>query len=126
MERARRAGLLLRVEGGLRFVPAAVAVHIAPPPRITPVPGAPPELLGIAQGAGVVVPVLGVGPLRAEMLVCTWGGQLVGVVGGRVVQSGAFEVVPDRPDTVEYRGERAPPLDLSALCARVHANRRIS
>ncbi len=121
MERGRRGGLLLRVDGALSFVPSSVAMHVAPAPRVTPVPSAPPELLGLAFHAGVILPVMAVGAARREMVVCQYAGELVGLVGGEVVKSGWFEVVADRPDAVEHAGERALPLDLAALCARVQA-----
>jgi hypothetical protein len=117
----KRGGLLLRVGDQLSFVAAATAVHVAPPPRITPIPGAPPDLLGIALYAGAIVPVLAIGPERGEMVVCQHSGELVGIVGGRVVKTGSFDVVPDRPELVEYRGERASALELASLWAQVQA-----
>jgi hypothetical protein len=52
----RTGGIVVRVDGALRFLPAAVALRVAPPPRVTPVPGAPSELLGITIHEGVIVP----------------------------------------------------------------------
>jgi hypothetical protein len=117
----RRGGLVLRVGEALWFVPASMAVHVAPTPRITPIPGAPDDLLGIALHQGAIVPVLAIGAERAEMVVCQHSGELVGVVGGRVVRSGSFDVVPDRPELVQFEGQQAPPLELAALYARVQA-----
>jgi hypothetical protein len=124
MRSTRRGGVLIRAEAQLYFVPASVAVRIAPPPRVTPVPGAPPGLLGIALHAGSVVPVMTIGPERAEMVVCLEAGELVGVVGGRVVRTGTFDVVTHRPEVVEHEGEQALPLDVHALCAAVHPGAR--
>jgi chemotaxis signal transduction protein len=121
MDRGRRGGLLLRVDGALSFVPSSVALHVAPSPRVTPMPGAPPELLGIAFHAGVIVPVLAIGAARGEMIVCQHGGELVGIVGAEIVKTGWFDVAAERPDAVEYAGETALPLDLPAICARVQA-----
>jgi hypothetical protein len=117
----RRGGLVLRVGEALWFVPASTAVHVAPPPRITPIPDAPDDLLGIALHQGAIVPVLAIGAERAEMVVCLHSGELVGVVGGRVVRTGSFDVVPDRPELVRFEGEEARPLELAALYARVQA-----
>jgi hypothetical protein len=124
MTAARRGGVVLRVDGELRFVAAPTALRVAPAPRTTPVPGSPPELVGIAVHEGHVVPVVAVGTLRGEMLVCQHAGELVGIVGGEVVRTGVFDVVPDRPDLVEVGGEHARPLDIAAVYARVQAGAR--
>jgi hypothetical protein len=118
---SKRAGLLVRVEETLWFIPAAIAVRVASAPRVTPVPGAPPELLGIALHAGVVLPVIAIGPTRSEMVVCQHGGELVGVVGGSTVRSGAFDVPAERPDLIEYLGTRVHSLDLQAIYGRVQS-----
>ena len=81
----RVGGLLLLVDGVLRFVPATVALRVASPPRVTPVPGTPATLIGVTLHEGVVVPVISIGSARTEMVVCQHGGELVGLVGGRVV-----------------------------------------
>jgi chemotaxis signal transduction protein len=120
----KRAGLLIRIDGALFFVPATIALRVAPPPRVTSVPGAPPDLLGIAVSAGAVVPVIAIGGERAEMVICQHAGELVGVVGGRVVQSGSFDVTSQRPDVVTHEGETAPTLDVPAIYARIQAGGR--
>jgi hypothetical protein len=115
---------VLRVDGELRFVSVPLALRVAPAPRTTPVPGAPPELVGIGLHEGVVIPVITVGGARAEMVVCQHAGEVVGVVGGKVVRTGLFDVVPDRPDLVEVDGAVARPLDVAAFYARVQAGGR--
>jgi hypothetical protein len=120
---SHRGGIVLRVDGGLRFVPAAVAVAVAPAPRVTSVPGAPPDLLGVAIHEGTIVPVLAIGAARGEMLVCRHAGELVGLVGGDAVTSGRFPPDGDRGDGVTFDGERAPPLDVAAIYARVQRGR---
>jgi hypothetical protein len=115
-------GLVLRVDGELRFVPAAIAVRIAPPPKVTPLPGAPPELVGVALHEGTVVPVVAIGLGRGSMLICVHDGELVGVVGGEVVRAGSFCVSADRPDVVDYEGRGVPALDIAAICARVQSS----
>jgi hypothetical protein len=88
-------------------------------PRVTAVVGAPHELLGIALFSGAVIPVLALGPARAQMVVCQCAGELVGVVGLSVVEAGAFDACGERPDGVAYGGEPAPLLDVPALFAGV-------
>ncbi|HEY2517416.1 MAG TPA: chemotaxis protein CheW, partial [Polyangiaceae bacterium] len=61
---AKRGGVVVRLEGGLLFVPASLAVAIAPVPQITRVPGAPEAILGAAMHDGDVVPVIVVGAAR--------------------------------------------------------------
>jgi hypothetical protein len=120
----KRGGILARVDGALCFVPASVALRIAPPPRVTPIPAAPPELLGIAPYEGSIVPVIAIGSARREMIVCQHAGELVGLVGGEVVRTGAFDAVPGRIDLVEHEGERAQVIDVPAIYARVQASAR--
>jgi hypothetical protein len=124
MERQRRGGVVLRVDGELLFVPAPTAVRVAAAPKTTAVPGGPPELLGVAVHEGAVIPVLTVGPARAEMVVCQHAGELVGIVGGEVVGSGTYEVVPDKPELVQVEEGCARPLDVATLYARVQAGAR--
>jgi hypothetical protein len=115
----RRGGVLLRVDGALVFVSVGLAVKLVPLPQIARVPGAPPDLLGIALQDGEIVPALAIGSARESMLVCTYLGERVGLVGGEVVATGMFEVGAD--DAVMHGSERAEPLDLGSLYARVHA-----
>jgi hypothetical protein len=121
MALARLRGLLVRLDEELRFVPASVAVQVAAVPRMTAVTAAPPQVLGIALFSGVVIPVLSVGAARSEMVVCQCAGELVGIVGLRVVEIGVFEVVGERPERVAYGGEVAALLDVPAFCAGVQA-----
>ncbi len=121
---ARRGGIILRVHDALAFVPASVALRVAPSPRVTPVPGAPAELLGVASYEGLVLPVVAIGSLRREMIVCQHAGELLGLVGGEVVQTGTFDAVPGRSDLVEYGGDQAHFVDVAAIYGRVQANAR--
>lgn len=121
---SKRGGIVLRIEGELRFVPAAVAMRVGPIPRVTAVPGAPAELVGIAMHEGVVVPVVAVGSARKDLVVCQHAGELVGIVGGEVERTGMFDVVADRPDLVEVDGARVRPLDVGAAYARVQSSAR--
>jgi chemotaxis signal transduction protein len=123
-ERLRRGGVVLRLAGELRFLPASLALRVARAPRVTSVPGAPPELVGIAVHEGAVVPVVAVGEARSDMVVCKYAGELLGIIGGEVVRTGTFDVAHDRADVVLVDGERAPPLDIATVYARVQAGAR--
>ncbi len=124
MASARRGGLVLSIGEELRFLPASVALRVAPSPRVTAVPGGPPELVGIAVHEGTVLPVISVGAARHEMIVCQHAGELVGIVGGQVVRSGTFDVAPGYPDLVEVDGAKVRPLDVAQLYARVQTGAR--
>ena len=125
MSDARRVGgLLLRVDGDLRFAPAAVALRVVAPPRITSIPGAPAALLGVALHDGVVVPVVAIGPARGDMVVCQHAGELVGLVGGEVVRTGLFDRAAGSPDRIEHEGRGVEPLDVGAIYAQVQSRVR--
>lgn len=112
-------GVLLRVDDGLRFIPAAIALRVAPAPRVTPVPGAPPELVGVAIHQGVILPVLAIGTALGEMIVCELATELIGLVGGEVVGAGLFDVSAEQPAMMEYEGAAVEPLDVAAIYGRV-------
>jgi hypothetical protein len=116
---AKRGGVLLRLDGGLFFVPASVALTLAAPPQIARVPGAPAGLLGIALQDGDIVPVIAVGPARGAMVVCTYLGEKIGLLGAEIVGTGVFEVDAEAADAVRFGGERARSLDLASIYARV-------
>lgn len=124
MDAASRGGVLLRIDGELRFLPGTTAVSVAPAPRLTMVPGAPPDLLGITVHEGTVLPVIAVGSERGQMVVCQHAGELIGLVGGEVVRTGRFEVTTERPDLVLLDGQRARTLDVAAAYARVQTGGR--
>lgn len=119
-----RGALVLRVDGELRFLPAALAARVAAAPRITAVPGAPADLLGVAMHEGAVVAVVAIAAGRGAMVVCRHAGELVGLVGGEVVRVGRFEPVDGRADAVDVDGERALLLDVGAIYARVQTGGR--
>jgi chemotaxis signal transduction protein len=121
---ATRGGVLLRVDGALRFVSAFVALRVSAMPRVTPVPGSPPELLGVALYEGVIVPVLALGAARESMIVCHHSGELVGLVGFEVVRVGAFATVSNEPGLVEYDGRPVEQLDLENVYVRVQSSVR--
>jgi chemotaxis signal transduction protein len=118
------AGLLVRVNGALRLVPAAVALRVAPAPRVAPVPGAPPELMGVTMHEGSIVPVVAIGSSRSEMIVCQHATELIGLVGAEIVCTGSFETSAEHPEMLEHQGESVEPLDVAAIYARVQSGSR--
>ncbi|MDB4996962.1 MAG: hypothetical protein JWM74_4394 [Myxococcaceae bacterium] len=114
---SKRGGLLLRVDKALHFLPAGSAIRIAQTPELARVPGAPAELLGIAAHEGDIVPVVAIGEDRSNMVVCSYSGELLGIVGATVVGSGLFEVADG--DDVWFLGEPAKTLDLASIYARL-------
>jgi hypothetical protein len=117
----RTGGIVVRVDGALRFLPAAVALRVAPPPRVTPVPGAPPELVGITMHEGVIVPVLAIGSERGEMIVCQQPAELVGVVGIEIVHTGMFETASEHEGSVRHEGQDVELLDVATVYERVQS-----
>ncbi len=112
----KRPGLLLRVDGALMFVPASIAATVTTGARITRVAGAPDELLGIVLHEGHVVPVVAIGRHdvalglpSGTMVVCSYLGEPIALVGAEVVQSGLTEV------------EGATPIDFPSIYARIQA-----
>ncbi len=98
-------GVLFRVGEQLYFLPAAIATKVLPMPRVARVPGAPSALVGVALVDGEMVPVVAIGDLDARgsrrppsgerpradnrpMLVCTYLGERVGLVGLEIVATG--------------------------------------
>jgi chemotaxis signal transduction protein len=98
-------GVLFRIAERLYFLPAAIATKVMPMPRLARVPGAPAILVGVALVDGEMVPVVAVGDLDARgsrrpppdgrarpdnrpMLVCTYLGERIGLVGLQVVATG--------------------------------------
>ncbi len=113
-------GVVFRVGTDLFFLPATVAMRVAPVPQLGPVPGAPPELVGLALVEGEMIPVVGVGPSRTAMLVVSYLGERVGLVGVDVVATGRFDAVHDH---AIHAGEHARLFDISAVIARVRETR---
>jgi len=115
----KRGGVLLRLDGALHFVPASIALAITSAPQITRVPGAPEALLGAALHDGDVVPVIAVGTARGAMLVCSYLGEKVGLVGAEIAGTGLYDVDASAPDAVRHGGQSARTLDLAAIYARI-------
>jgi hypothetical protein len=119
---SKRGGVLLRLEGTLHFVPASVALAVTGAPQIARVPGAPEALLGAALHEGEVVPVIAIGRARESMLVCSYLGEKVGLLGARIEATGLYDVDPEAADAVCHAGESARTLDLAAIYAQVQGD----
>ncbi len=105
---AKQGGLLLRVNGELQSLSTSVVVRVVALPPVTAVPGSPPDLLGIALHEGVIVPVIAIGPTRDALVICEHAGELVGLVGGEVVEAGTFDAALD-----------TSAIDLAGIYARI-------
>lgn len=130
-------GVVFRVAGTLFFLPATIASKVLPMPVVARVPGAPEELVGVALVEGEMVPVVAVGELegrgarrpkgarpRADnrpMLVCTYHGERVGLVGLEIAATGTFDV-PDAEHVV-HAGEPATLFDVGEVVSRLREGR---
>jgi hypothetical protein len=86
---ARRvAGVLVKYDGALYFVPADVAQRIVRRPVISRVPG---TELGITLVGGRVTSVVDVGERGDELLVCDVEGESVALAGLTMLGSGFYE-----------------------------------
>jgi len=92
----RRGGVLVRHDGGLRFLPASQVVGITPCPPISRVPGAPTSLRGIVHTGGEIVPVVAEGSgadgAASPLIVCRYLGEPIGLLGYEIVGTGMFDV----------------------------------
>lgn len=136
-------GVLFRVGDALHFLPASIATKVLPMPGVARVPGAPEELVGVALVEGEMVPVVAIGELerrggsrrppagsrpRADnrpLLVCTYHGERVGLVGLQIVATGHFETSNDSSgaDQVVHEGVAAALFDVGAVVARLREGR---
>jgi len=117
----RVGGIVVRIDGTLRFLSSTVALRVEPTPRVTAVPGAPSELLGITMHEGAVVAVLALGSGRAEMIVCRHSAELIGLVGPEVVHVGLFDAADGNAGAVRHEGHDVLPLDLAMVYRRVQS-----
>lgn len=130
-------GVVFSVEGALFFLPATIASKVLPMPGVSPVPGAPEALVGLALVEGEVVPVVAVGALdrrasrrsngdrpRADngpMLVCSYLGERVALVGLEIVATGSFDAT-DGTDIV-HDGRSVRPFDVAAVVGQLRDGR---
>ncbi|HEV8247754.1 MAG TPA: hypothetical protein VGP93_18395 [Polyangiaceae bacterium] len=104
----RRAGLVLRGDDALHFIPAAVARSLVRRPEISRLPG---TELGMALVGGEVVPVLPLGHGSGALVLCELEGESIAFSGLIPEAAGFFET---SDQGVIYGAERAPELDLVA------------
>jgi hypothetical protein len=82
------AGLLVRCQGQLAFIPAHVVRTVRYDVVVTPFPGTD---LGMALLGGRVVPVVSLGPTERALVVCDIDGEVIAVSGLEPLKSGFFE-----------------------------------
>ena len=119
-------GIVFRVGEHLHFLPATVALEVLPMPEIARVPGAPPELAGVAVVKGTTLPVVTVGQSRGCLLVCSYLGERVGLLGVEIVATGRFEAREQdtvHGEQVTFEGRPARLFDVSAVVARFRDGR---
>jgi len=118
-----RGGVVFKAGNQLHFLPALAVQQIGPLPPITRIPSAPAGLSGVAQSEGEIVPVIDLreGTQTGEglLIVCSYMGEPIGVIGAEVVGIGHYEVDPEQPDAIIVGEKRARPLDLGKLYARM-------
>jgi chemotaxis signal transduction protein len=129
-------GVLFKAADQLYFLPATIATKVLPMPGIARVPGAPAELVGVALVEGEMVPVVAIGDLDARgsrrppdrprsdnrpMLLCSYLGERVGLVGLEIVATGRFEGTD--PETIHHGGARAAVFDVGAVFSRLREHR---
>jgi chemotaxis signal transduction protein len=122
---SRHGGIVFRAADHLHFLPASVAVKVMPVPAIARVPGAPRPLVGVALVDGETVPVIEIGPARGALLVISFLGERVGLVGAEVLATGRFETTTAsvHGEHVVHEGVVARLFDVAAVVAEVRAGR---
>jgi chemotaxis signal transduction protein len=135
----KKGGVVFKVGEVRYFLPATTASKVLPMPGVAHVPGAPEDLVGVALVEGEMVPVVDVGhgetppsrravtPARPRtdnnrpMLVCTVGGERVGLVGLEVVATGLFDTAEN--EGVTHEGSAALLFDVAAVIGRLRDSR---
>ena len=82
------AGLLVRCNGQLAFIPANIVRFIGSDVVVTPFPG---TELGMALLGGRVVPVVALGPKERAIIVCEIEGETIAFSGLEPLKSGFFD-----------------------------------
>ena len=106
---SNRAGVIVRLQGELRFLSAHLVRRFVPPPTLSDVAG---TGLTMALVDGQVLAIIPVGPRGSALTVCEVGGELVGLLGADPEAVGFFET---SPEGVSFQGKSAPDLDLAEL-----------
>ena len=117
----KRAGMVFRAAGCLAFLPASVVQRVAALPPISSVAGAPEGVLGIAHDSGEIMPIFAIGPDRGALLICSYRGQSIGLIGARDLRAGLFEPDAAYPDCVLHEGHSAARFDMAAIYERLDA-----
>jgi hypothetical protein len=104
-----RAGVIVRLNGELRFLSAHSVRRFVPPPAISDVAG---TGLTMALVDGQVLAIIAVGPRGSALTVCEVGGELVGLLGADPEAVGFFAA---DGAGVSFHGLRAPALDVADL-----------
>ena len=103
------AGVVVRLNGELRFLPAQVVRRFVTPPSISDVSG---TGLTMALVQGHVLAIIAAGPRGSALTVCEVGGEQVGLLGLQPQEVGFFEA---QGSGIVYRGEPAALLDVAEL-----------
>ena len=104
-----RAGVIVRLNGELRFLSAQSVRRFVPVPTLSDVSG---TGLTMALVDGQVLAIIVVGPRGSALTVCEVGGELVGLLGADPEAVGFFEA---DGEGVAIHGLRAPTLDVAEL-----------
>jgi hypothetical protein len=104
-----RAGVVVRLQGELRFLSAPTVRRFVPAPPLSDVAG---TGLAMALVDGQVLAILAVGPPGPALTVCEVGGELVGLLGADPEGVGFFEA---DGSGVSFHGHRARALDVAEL-----------
>jgi hypothetical protein len=104
-----RAGVIVRLNGELRFMSAHSVRRFVPPPTLSDVAG---TGLTMALVDGQVLAIIAVGPRGSALTICEVGGELVGLLGADPEAVGFFEA---DGAGVSFQGERAQALDVAEL-----------
>ncbi len=104
-----RAGVVVRLNGELRFISAHAVRRFVPLPVLSDVAG---TGLTMALVDGQVLAIIAVGPRGFALTVCEVGTELVGLIGADPEAVGFFEA---DGSGVSFHGQRATALDLPEL-----------
>ena len=114
---AELAGLLVRRDGKLAFLPASIARSLLPLPRLTKIPW---DSVYMALVGGEVVAVLELAEPSGVLVLCELEGQAVAVSGLRAEHVGLW---PASELGVIVDGEQVPELDLASALTQFQNSR---
>src|SRR5262245_19638925 len=104
-----RAGVVVKLNGELRFLSAHSVRRFVPPPAISDVSG---TGLTMALVDGQVLAIIAVGPRGSALTVCEVAGELVGLLGPEPQEVGFFDA---EGSGVSFHGRTAAALDVAEL-----------